>query len=101
MKRRHSEVDYETYREIMGELLRPIAASGLDTDTLRRLYESKLVYLENLRTKCFVDLNSQTPTHFSSHDQQLIVTAMQQTKAELKQLVLLAILGNLNNRKVS
>lgn len=37
--------DYDTYKEIMGELPKPIIADGLDLETLKRLYESKAVYL--------------------------------------------------------
>jgi hypothetical protein len=101
MRKSVQEIDYDTYKEIMGELLRPIAADGLDDDTLRRLYESKLVYLQNLREKCFVAMNSSRATHFCAEDQQLIVTALHQTKAHLRELIILTIVGNISRRKVS
>jgi hypothetical protein len=110
---RHSEAknmrhvhntDYETYREIMGELLRPIAAEGLDVDTLKRLYESKLVYLENLRVKCFIELNGgnkEGPSHFKMDDYQLILQAVSETNRHLRELMLVAITNNLRRLKVS
>ena len=45
--------DYETYKEIMDELRNPIVANGLEPDILVRLHESKIIYLENLRVRCF------------------------------------------------
>ena len=91
--------DFETYREIMGELLRPIAGEGLDADTLKRLYESKLVYLENLRLKCFRAINSPTSGHFSTDDYSLIVQAISDTRGHLRHAMLLAISGSLARRK--
>lgn len=99
--------DYATYREIMDELLRPISGEGLDSDTLKRLYESKLVYLENLRVKCFRAINSNTgspesgnPTnHFTPDDYSLIVKAISDTRGHLRHSMLLAISGNLSRRK--
>ncbi|MEZ4743381.1 MAG: hypothetical protein R3B45_13205 [Bdellovibrionota bacterium] len=94
-------VDYETYREIMDELLRPINGEGLDTDTLKRLYESKLVYLENLRVKCFTEINQDYRGFFTMHDYQLILTAIKRTNLHLHDLVLLAVTSGLSRRKVS
>jgi len=93
--------DYETYREIMSDLMQPISGEGLDDDTLKRLYESKLVYLENLRQKCFVELNSAKPSHFSTDDQALVLAAIKQTRVFLRELILLSITNNLARRKVS
>jgi hypothetical protein len=92
---------YETYREIMGELLNPIMAQGLDADTLKRLYESKAVYLENLRIKCFVELNGKGTTHFNKDDYTLILTAIKKTREHLRKLIMLAVAENLSRRKVS
>ncbi len=97
-----NSTDYATYKEIMGELLQPICGSGLDDDTLKRLYESKLVYLENLREKCFVEVNAkegQSP--FTIKDYVLILDAMQNTRSHLRSIVLMAITSNLAKRKVS
>lgn len=95
--------DYATYREIMDELLRPISGDGLDTDTLKRLYESKLVYLENLRIKCFKAINAPSSDkftkHFTSDDYCLIVKAISDTRGHLRHSMLLAISGNLSRRK--
>ena len=91
--------DYATYRQIMDELTRPIQDEGLDATTLKRLYESKLVYLENLRTKCFVELNSGTG-HFDMDDYHIILNALQETKNHLRELVLLAVTESLALRKV-
>ncbi len=80
--------EYETFREIMEELLEPINGTNLDSDTLKRLYESKLVYLENLRIKCFYALNSLQPTLFSTQDYQHILNAIYCTKQHLKEYVI-------------
>ena len=101
MERIASQYDYETYREIMSDLIHPISAEGLDFDTLRRLYESKLVYLDNLRIKCFREINSGRETHFTASDHSLIVKAHGETTKQLRQVVLLAITDNLAKRQVS
>lgn len=93
-----SATDYETYREIMGELMRPIASTGLDLDTLKRLYQSKLVYLENLRSKCFVEINCGRVTHFTMHDYELIVSALSETNRHVRELILLAMTTQLGKR---
>jgi lipase chaperone LimK len=94
-------IDYETYREIMGELLQPIDGEGLDTDTLKRLYESKMVYLENLRVRCFIEMNQPSSGFFTQEDYQLILTATQRTSSHLRELVLCAMTSGLARRKVS
>ena len=91
------QTDYETYREIMNDLLKPILSEGLDTDTLKRLYESKLVYLENLRVKCFRDMNSRKETHYTKEDYKIIVEASVQTRSHLRGVVLNAINSRLDN----
>lgn len=85
----------------MGDLLQPISAEGLDLDTLRRLYESKVVYLENLRVKCFREINAGNASHFSSEDFILILDALAEANRQLRQVVLLAITDNLAKRQVS
>jgi hypothetical protein len=92
-----SQTDYETYREIMNDLLKPIAADGLDTDTLKRLYESKMVYLENLRVKCFREMNSGRTTHFNRDDYRIIVEASVMTREHLRGVVISAITDRLQN----
>lgn len=96
--RKDRSTDYDTYREIMGELLRPIEAHGLDVDTLKRLYESKLVYLENLRVRSFLELNSGKSGHFTMDDYQLILKAQAETNRHLRDLILLAITTQLQKR---
>ena len=100
MKKEQS-TDYETYREIMDELLQPIQAEGLDVDTLKRLYESKLVYLENLRVRCFYELNGEQSGHFTMHDYQLILKAAKETNRHLRELILVAVSTKLELRKIS
>ena len=100
MKKRPS-TDYATYREIMDELLRPIDGRGLDVGTLKRLYESKLVYLENLRVKCFREINGNQDSPFTLNDYELILGAVQQTGRHLRELILMAIMHNLERRKIS
>jgi len=85
------QTDYETYREIMSDLLKPIASDGLDEGTIKRLYESKIVYLENLRVKCFRDMNGGKATHFTQSDYQIIIEAGKQAKEHLRGVVLGAI----------
>jgi hypothetical protein len=97
--RKDRSTDYETYREIMGELLRPIEVEGLDVDTVKRLYESKLVYLENLRVKSFCELNTGQPTPFTFDDYRLILKALGETQRHLRSLIRLAIETNLGRRK--
>lgn len=99
MKAQYPKTDYETYREIMSELLRPISASGLDDDTLRRLYESKLVYLEKLRAKCFWEMNTSIDTHFTHEDHALILEAALLTKTHLREIVLLTITNKIAKAK--
>lgn len=100
--RKDPSTDYETYREIMGELLRPIEAHGLDVDTLKRLYESKLVYLENLRIKCFKELNRAGASgNFTVSDYQLILKALAETRRHLRDLMLLAISTHLKKANAS
>lgn len=90
--RKDSATDYETYREIMGELLRPIESHDLDVDTLKRLYESKLVYLENLRVKCFMEVNGQGDgSPFTMEDYRLVLKAQAETNRHLRELILCAI----------
>lgn len=99
--RAETPTDYETYKEIMDELLRPICSKGLDPDTLKRLYESKLVYLEKLRVKCFQEMNIRGHRgYFSINDYQLILKARNQTHSHLRELILLAVSCSLQTRKI-
>lgn len=92
--------DYETYREIMGELLKPILAEGLDVETLKSLYESKGVYLENLRIKSFKELNSQKrSSHFTWDDYHLICRSIKENAGHVKSLIMVAIAEKLDTRK--
>jgi hypothetical protein len=91
------QTDYDTYREIMNDLLKPISSDGLDDDTVKRLYESKIVYLENLRVKCFRDMNSAKETHFTREDYQLILEALKQARGHLRGVVLCVINSRLKN----
>ncbi len=94
--------DYDTYREIMGDLVSPIRGDGLDWETLKRLYESKAVYLENLRIKCFTELNSQIgSSHFRWSDYHLITQALKDTRSAIKVTMRDAIFENLSRRKAS
>lgn len=99
--RKDLSTDYETYQEIMGDLLRPIEGRGLDIDTLRRLYESKLVYLENLRVKCFLEINGDSGGYFTVEDYQLILKAVRETNSHLRTVMLGAITHHLVHRTAS
>ncbi len=94
-------IDYETYSEIMSELGSPINAEGLDLETLKRLYESKAVYLENLRVKCFLEINSESDTCFTSADYSLILNALNQTKKQIRSLIFFAVSKSTHQRKAS
>ncbi len=96
--RKERSTDYETYREIMGELLRPIESLDLDVDTLKRLYESKLVYLGNLRVQCFLEVNGGANGHFTMDDYRLILKALNETNRHLRNLILVAITTQLQKR---
>lgn len=91
-----SHIDYETYKEIMEDLLSPIEPKDLDSITIKKLYESKLIYLENLRQKCFIEINTTTNSLFTESDYQLILEAIKQTKKYLKQEII-----NTINQKLS
>lgn len=91
--------DYETYREIMDELMCPIISEDLDPETLKSLYESKAVYLENLRFKCFRELNHKKDTFFTWDDYKLIISALRQTKLHVRQLVLIVVEDVLKRKK--
>lgn len=99
--RKDLSTDYETYQEIMGDLLRPIEGKGLDIDTLRRLYESKLVYLENLRIKCFLEINGGGAGYFTVEDYQLILKAVRESNTHLRTVMLGAITHHLVRRTAS
>jgi hypothetical protein len=94
---RKTSTDYETYKEIMEDLLKPINSDDIDVETLKRLYESKLVYLQNLRVKCFRELNQTKPSHFSQDDYKLIVRACAETRNQLRNVVIDAIQAKLSN----
>jgi hypothetical protein len=101
MMKKDLSTDYETYKEIMTDLLRPIEGKGLDIDTLRRLYESKLVYLENLRIKCFLEINGEKGGFFTVEDYQLILKAVGETNSHLRTIMLGAITHHLARKAAS
>ena len=101
MTKQGPSTDYDTYAQIMGELLQPIAQDGLEPETLKRLYESKMVYLENLRVKCFRALNSERKGLFKMEDYHLILKASKETQAHLRDLILLTVTNHLARRKAS
>jgi hypothetical protein len=70
------------------ELQKPILAEGLDPDTLKRLYESKRVYLANLRLRCFREINGSSSTGFTAADLEIIVNAIARTEEDIKSLIL-------------
>lgn len=102
MMKGNTSTDYATYREILNDLVKPIDSEGLDQDTLKRLYESKLVYLENLRIKCFREINVQKMQNmqqgleaFTPEDFQLILRVIADTRSHLRMQVMRTIQGNL------
>jgi hypothetical protein len=79
--------DYKTYREIAQDLILPIRAHGLDADTQRRLYSSKLVYLESLRLHCFRQMNLPLVDTFTIDDYQWILLAQALASKQLTDIV--------------
>ncbi len=98
MKAEH-KIDYETYKEVMGELALPIEVKGLDSDTVKRLYESKLVYLENLRVNCFRDINSKGQSRFTIADYELVLLAIHVTRTHLRESILQVISERIEKKK--
>jgi len=106
-----TSTDYATYREILDDLLKPIQSEGLDHDTIKRLYESKLVYLENLRVKCFREINirsmqttskqveSPKKEAFDHKDYELILRAITETKRYIRVQMLQTINTHLSKVK--
>ncbi len=92
-------IDYETFKEIEPELLRPILGDGLDYETLRKLYESKIVYLSHLRTRCFVEINQSETPDFKPEDLATIVRALALTRGHVRSLVLTAMQESLGKRR--
>lgn len=83
-----SNTDYVTYRQIATDLHLPICETGLDRDTVKKLYESKWVYLESLRTRCFVEINRrESGSLFSLDDYREIVEAQKKTVFHMRELI--------------
>ena len=53
-----------------------------------RLHESKVIYLENLRVRCFKELNLEGVAHFSWDDYNYIVLALEECRATTRSLVI-------------
>ncbi len=92
-------IDYETFKEIEPELLRPILGEGLDYETLRKLYESKIVYLSHLRSRCFMEINRNMSPDFKPDDLATIVRALALTQEHVRLLVLNAMQESLAKRR--
>ncbi|MEI8025713.1 MAG: hypothetical protein WCI18_05115 [Pseudomonadota bacterium] len=92
-------IDYETFKEIEPELLRPILGDGLDYETLRKLYESKIVYLSHLRSRCFKEINQNMSPDFKPDDLATIVRALTLTQEHVRLLVLTAMQESLAKRR--
>jgi hypothetical protein len=79
--------DYEVYREIMDDLHAPLKTEGLDIDMIKELYVSKLIYLENLRVKCFTEINKNLGGYFSHDDYRFILEAIHKTKHYMRAII--------------
>ena len=92
----NTAIDFETYAEIKMDLLAPISGENLDTETTQRLYQSKLIYLEHLRTVCFKSINSQSNSSpFVQEDYLHILKAIEITKQHLRDFVLNVVRGSM------
>lgn len=89
--------EYESFQEIIDDLMKPIGGEGLTVEMVIRLYESKLAYLENIRIKCFRDINRPAAPgvndmqRFQVQDYDLILAAIDLTKKTLKYTVLTSV----------
>ena len=90
-------LDYNVYKELEADLICPIDSPALSKDITVRLYESKLIYLENLRVKCFKDMNMNHNSKFTADDYNFILKAKKITNSYLKEVILDIIKENLNN----
>lgn len=92
--------DYESFHEILDDLMKPIRDDGLNVETVIRLYESKLAYLENIRIKCFRDVNARTlrkeSNGFQVQDYELIIAAIDLTRKTLKYTILTSVRESLS-----
>ena len=83
-----TSTDYVTYRQVAQELPLPICDAGLDSETVKKLYESKWVYLESLRSRCFIEMNRRDRRSlFSLEDYRLIVDAQKKTVFHMRELI--------------
>ncbi len=83
-----SNTDYVTYRQVATDLQLPICEAGLDRDTVKKLYESKWIYLESLRTRCFLEINrGESGSLFSLDDYRQIVEAQKKTVFHMRELI--------------
>lgn len=84
---------YDAYIEIKSELVKPISDNGLDGQTVKRLYESKAVYLENLRIKCFREMNQfrHQDDGFNEDDYQFILNAAKINRNHLRSHIMAVI----------
>ena len=80
-------LDYNTYCQIKDDLPLPIFNAEVDKETLKRLYDSKLFYLEHLRTTCFKAMNKNTSSNFTVEDYSFILYSIENTKKYLNDLV--------------
>ncbi|MBP6218875.1 MAG: hypothetical protein KA436_09840 [Oligoflexales bacterium] len=83
--------DYETYLEIREDLQEPLRTAGLELETVKELYLSKLVYLETIRVACFTQMNRHKDSFFCQDDYQYILNAHNKTRRHLKEVVLLTL----------
>lgn len=92
---------YDAYIEIKSELVKPISDNGLDGQTVKRLYESKAVYLENLRIKCFREMNHfrHRDDGFNEDDYQFILNAAKINRNHLRSHIMTHIKDSLGTIK--
>lgn len=87
-------LSYESYQVIKSELHEAIDEKGLDIVILKRLYESKLRYLEQLRVNCFREINLNPETSFTPSDLGFIIAGIKITGDHIESLVKNIIGGN-------
>lgn len=95
-QRATGDISYQLYRELMEELLAPLEPT-LDVNVRYELYQSKLIYLENLQEQCFRTVNKRpagSATHnddFTPQDMKTINSAITSTHNFMRSTILEAL----------
>ena len=87
-KRLVESVSCEFFRTIEEEIFAPIDDPNLSIDLVCELYISKIVYLKNLQTHCFKNINKKNNTLYNDSDLQKIILTILCTEDLLKEAII-------------